>query len=340
MKKFTKNAVGFILLFITVALAVSLSILIYNKIRDESKWKVAILLLVLILFLATAYFVIDLFRRKVFVNAPVNKILEGTEQIMKGNFKYRFILTHKPSRYDEFDYIMLRLNKVVEELGKTEVLHNDFIANFSHEVKTPLAVLKNYAVALSTLDLDDKSKKEYLDAIVESVNKLSNLVSSILKLNKLENQKILLKSVKFDASEKVRECVLSFLDEIEKKNINLSLDLDEVTAKTDGDMLELVISNLLSNAIKFTKSEIKISLSKTNGYIALKVKDDGIVIKKEVGDRLFEKFYQVETSHSSEGNGLGLALVKKVVDLLGGEIQVESEENKGSEFTVKIKDEL
>ena len=175
--------------------------------------------------------------------------------------------------------------------------------------------------------------------MIHASKRLSDLITNILKLNKLENQEIKAEKVAFDLTAALSETVLEFEDLLENKNLTLECDFEEVTLFSSPALLEIVWNNLLSNAIKFTNEwgRVEVSLKKKGDQAVVSVSDSGVGISKETGKKIFEKFYQGDTSHSQEGNGLGLALVKKVIDLLGGEINVESELGKGSPFTITVK---
>ena len=244
-------------------------------------------------------------------------------------------------KYDEYDLIYENINTLATELSKNELLKNDFISNVSHEIKTPLAVIQNYAQSLNNKKLDDKKKEEYIKGLVEQTKKLSDLISNILKLNKLENQKIVAEKEKFNLSELVRTTTLQFEEMIENKGLDLECDIDEIEIVSYQYLLEIVLNNLISNAIKFTnQGKIFISLKKQNQFVVVKVKDTGIGMDNEVGQHIFDKFYQGDKSRSTEGNGLGLALVKKVIDTIGGEISVESKVGVGTTFTIKLKQNI
>jgi len=234
---------------------------------------------------------------------------------------------------------MENINKITDELSKNEVLKTEFISSVSHEIKTPLSVISNYAKALKNPSLDEETKQKYLDVLVANSQKLSNLVSNILKLNKLEKQTISPERIKLNIGELLRDNILQFESLFEKKNIDLNCKISDIELTIEQSYLEVIFNNLISNAIKFTNQNgvIEISLSNINEYVVFSVKDNGIGISNEVGSRIFEKFYQADTSRSAEGNGLGLALVKKIIDIMGGEISVKSQEGKGSTFTVKLK---
>ena len=226
------------------------------------------------------------------------------------------------------------------ELGGVETLRTDFIANVSHELKTPLAAINNYGTLLQSPDLTEDERIEYAKAITENSRRLANLITNILKLNKLENQQIYPKAEPYNLSEQLCECLLSFETVWEQKSIEIDTDIDEdVIVSADSELLSLVWNNLFSNAVKFTEEHGKVfvQLKNENGYAAVTVTDTGCGMSAETGKHIFEKFYQGDTSHAAKGNGLGLALVKRVVDITDGEISVQSELGKGSTFTVKLR---
>ena len=290
-------------------------------------------------FLAFVCTVVDIIRRKISVERPVKRILEATERIMKGDFSVRIRPTRNPTSMNEFNPIIRDINKMTEELSGIETLRTDFIATVSHEIKTPLAALQNYGTLLEQPDLSEEMRKEYAKAINSITHHLSELITNILKLNKLENQKIYPALKKCNLSELICECLLSFESEWEKKELEIETDIDsDIIINTDSELLSLVWNNLFSNAIKFTDrgGKISVSLKNDGSYVVVKVSDTGCGMSEETGKHIFEKFYQGDSSHSTAGNGLGLALVKKVVDILGGSIYVESRLGVGSIFTVKL----
>lgn len=340
-----KNSVWFsgaVIFFITVALIIQIAVLVYDYIqkRTQNNGLIAVLMLVIVLMLAAVCTVADIIRRKYMVEKPVSKILAATEQIARGDFSVRLEIAHPYGKYDQYDLIMDDLNTMAAELSKTEVLKTDFISNVSHELKTPLTVIKSYAALLKKSDLDRETREKYADAVLQATGRLNDLITNILRLNKLENQEIKPDFEEFDLTEALGECVLQFEDRIEQKNIELVCDFDEnVRIYSSKSYLDIVWSNLLSNAIKFTDEGgmVAVKLKKRDGKAVVSVSDTGCGISADAGARIFEKFYQCDTSHSGEGNGLGLALVKKVIDVLGGEISVSSELGKGSVFTIVLK---
>jgi signal transduction histidine kinase len=240
---------------------------------------------------------------------------------------------------DGYNIVIDYFNKMAEELSGMETLRTDFVANVSHELKTPLAVIQNYGTMLQNPSLTQQEREEYAKKITDAARDLANMVSNILKLNKLENQNIYPDTVSYDVGEQLCECVVAFEDVWEKKGIELEADIDEnIMVTADPELLTLVWNNLLSNAIKFTDDggQITVSLKSQNDKAVISISDTGCGISQEVGKHIFEKFYQGDTSHAVKGNGLGLALVKRVIDITGGDISVSSEVGKGSTFTVTL----
>ena len=334
---------GFIAFFLTLSLTISTSILLYDHvslISNGNKAAIAFSVLGNIIFGTIICAIIDFFRRKYMVDKPAQSILDATEKIANGDFDISLDIKRPFHKYDEYDLIKDNINKIAEELKKNELLKTDFISNVSHEIKTPITIIQNYVKLLQDENLDKEQRKKYLVGLSSATQKLSNLITNILKLNKLENQEIVPEIEKIDLAENLRQCVLNFENLIEKKGLKLVCDIDEITINSNASYLELIWNNLISNAIKFTEQggQIEISLKREGAYVCVKVADNGCGISRESGKHIFDKFYQGDTSHSGEGNGLGLALVKKVIDKLGGQITVESQLGKGSTFTVKLKE--
>ncbi len=293
-----------------------------------------------VIFLSFLCTVIDALRRRFMVERPVRRIVEGAEKLMRGDFSTRIEPFRGIDSEAGFDTIIDCFNRMAEELSGVETLRTDFIANVSHELKTPLAVMQNYGTMLQSPGLSDAQRIEYAKAITEASRRLAGLITNILKLNRLENQQIYPAVKRYNLGEQLAECLLNFEDTWEKKGIDIDTDLEEeVFVESDDELLSLVWNNLFSNALKFTETHGKVCLSlKAEGdYAVVRVSDTGCGISPEVGQHIFEKFYQGDTSHAAQGNGLGLALVKRVVDIVEGDICVESEVGKGSAFTVRIR---
>lgn len=292
-----------------------------------------------ILFLSFLLSLADLIRYRLTTERTLKKLHSAAMRLSKGDFSARI----EPDSYQSgFDEITDDFNRMAEELSGIETLRSDFISNVSHEIKTPLSVIANYASLLQDKSLSEGERIEYARLIASSARKLSELVTNILRLNKLENSTVFPTSEKYDLSEQLCECLLGFESVWEKKSIELYTDISEgIFIRADAEMLQIVWNNLFSNAFKFTPQggSVRVSLRESEDFVFAAVEDTGCGINPETGSRIFEKFYQGDSSRASEGNGLGLALVRRVIDIVGGEIQVSSELHKGSRFTVILRRE-
>lgn len=270
---------------------------------------------------------------------PISNFCDVTKRVAHGDFSVQ--LKEKPKRngelkQDELSVLIHNFNAMVGELDKNKMLGSDFVTNISHEFKTPLANIKGHAELLKNC----KSRQqilEYCDNIVEAADSLTTLTSNILRLSKLENHAIL-QPAEFRIDEQIRMALIAQESKWSEKNLNINLDLDEVTIFYDEALFFHVWQNLISNAIKFSNEngEINIVLKKYENEVVFVIKDNGVGMNADTQKRIFEKFYQGDLSRAKEGNGLGLALVKKILDNSHCSIAVESEEGNGSTFTVKI----
>lgn len=268
---------------------------------------------------------------------PLHKMAEATRKVSEGDFSVYVPTIHTADKLDYLDIMIMDFNKMVEELGSIETLKTDFVSNVSHEMKTPIAIIKNYAQLLRTGQASKEQGKEYAGNIEQAASRLSSLIGNILKLNRLEHQRITPEVETYDVCRQLCESVFLFEDALEEKGIELEADIEDAAMiKADANLMELVWNNLLSNAVKFTDRGGSIVIRQTSDeeHIRVSVSDTGCGISKESMKHIFDKFYQGDTSHSAEGNGLGLALVKRVLELMDGEIQITSEEGKGSSFLV------
>jgi len=343
-----KTINNYIVFFLTVGFAVSCCMMLFLNVLADSmgltfnasniavaaKLTFGNVLLITFLF-GTA----DYIRRKITVDRPVRQITEAAEKIMQGDFSVRVPPIHGAGT-DGFNQIGEAINKMAEELSGTETLRTDFIANVSHELKTPLSVMGNYSTMLQRPGLTEEEKKEYAKAISEAARRLAQLITNILKLNKLENQQIFPKAEEFDLGEQLCQSLLQFEDAWEQKNLNIETNIaEDIRIRSDPELLSLVWNNLISNAVKFAPEggTISVSLREERNNVIVSIRDTGCGMHPETGKHIFEKFYQGDTSHATQGNGLGLALVKRVVDIMQGEIGVESALGSGSTFTVTIR---
>lgn len=307
---------------------------------EENISRAAILTMIDVVALSILITTFDGIRRRFTVERPVRRIVSAAEKMMHGDFSAQIKPLSGIYDVDGFNTIIHYFNQMAEELSGIETLRTDFIANVSHELKTPLAIIQNCGTMLQGPDLPEEKRLEYAKTITESSRRLSSLITNILKLNKLENQQIYPEQRIYNLGEQLCECLLNFETTWEKKAIEINTDIEEeIFIESDAELLTLAWNNLFSNAMKFTDTSGSVSLTlESDGQFAVvRVSDTGCGISPEVGKHIFEKFYQGDTSHSTQGNGLGLALVKRVVDIIGGDISVESELGKGSTFTVKIR---
>lgn len=270
---------------------------------------------------------------------PVLDLRKATEKVANGDFSVYIPPLHTPERLDYLDAMILDFNKMVEELGSVEVLKTDFFSNVSHEIKTPLAVIQSNAELLQNEHLTNEQRGEYTKTILHATRRLSNLIMNMLKLNKLEKQAIKPIPQRFDLCAQLSECALQFENSWEEKGIEFVAELeDRVFICGDEELLSLVWTNLLSNAIKFTPSGGTVTLTQATDPdgITVTVSDTGCGMDAETIRHIFDKFYQGDTSHATEGNGLGLSLVQRILELSDGTITVKSGVGQGSVFTVRL----
>ena len=332
--------VAFVITCCTMLFVSTLSATLIITLSEENIATAAKLTFLNVILLSLVFSIIDTVRRKLTVDRPVKRITDAAERIMQGDFSVRIKPMSRFGSDEKFNDVIDCFNKMAEELGSVETLRTDFIANVSHEMKTPLSVMQNYGTLLQAPKLSEEKRIEYAKAVTEGSRRLADLMTNILKLNRLENQQIYPKFEEYDLSEQLCECLLQYENVWERKNIEIDTDIAEnITIYADAELLSLVWNNLLSNAFKFTENggKVTVTLAATSHHAVIKITDTGCGMSPEVGAHIFEKFYQGDTSHASAGNGLGLPLVRRVVDILHGEISVESEVGRGSTFTVRIR---
>ncbi len=289
--------------------------------------------------IAAIFCAVTVYQKYKRLDMPMRKLSEATGRVAAGDFSAFIEPLHNGKNKDYTDLMIEDFNKMLHELASIETLKSDFASNVSHEIKTPLSVIANYAQALKTENLTQEERTEYLDDIIGAANSLSSLVTNILRLNRLENIEIMPVSKPYDLCRQLSEIAIALEKSLEDKHIDLAVEMEEKRMLCyEPDMLRLVWHNLLSNAVKFTPAGGKITLSQScNGHkVTVSVADTGQGMDAETLKRIFDKFYQGDVSHSGEGNGLGLALAKRIIDLVHGTITVQSIQGKGSVFTVEL----
>lgn len=318
-----------ILIVLLLAYIFNITGLITLEIIEELGWFI-------VLIFACSSVLIGLFLAFCFgkiIMQPINKIVDGMTKLSEGDYNVRIDL----GKHSAMKEMSERFNKLAIELEKNEMLSSDFINNFSHEFKTPIASISGLVSLMKNSKLPENKRLEYLSIIEDETRRLSQMTTNVLNLSKLENQEILKDKVKFNLSEQIRTCVLLLEKKWLEKELELNLDFDEIDIVGNEDLLKQVWFNLIDNAIKFAypKTELKIEINQENNLISVGVSNHGPTISEENSEKIFNKFYQVDKTHSKEGNGIGLSLAEHIVDLHEGMIYVESA-NELTKFIVEL----
>ncbi len=312
-------------------------LVLMDSLQLNGLWQTHIALAYLLLVAAGLTLYVRRMTRKTY-ELPLQRISKATKQVAEGDFSVYIPAMHTADKLDYLDVMIMDLNKMIEELGSIETLKTDFFSNVSHEIKTPLAVIQNSAELLQAGELTER-QRESVDTIYWQSRRLADMITNILKLNKLEKQVITPAAEPYDLCGQLADCALLFEELWEKKNLDFSARLeDRAMILADESLMEIVWNNLLSNAVKFTEEGGAITLTQTSDKerITVSVSDTGCGMSEETIRHIFEKFYQGDTSHATEGNGLGLALTFRILQLSGYTIAVESTLGEGTTFTVTI----
>lgn len=348
-RRILQGACHYLMFFLVVAFVVSCSTILFVTtlsetlqlvLTEENLNMAAKLTFGNVVFLSVLFTAIDAIRRKLTTERVTKHIANAVKKVVQGDFSVRITPVNRFGTDEKFNEIIDCFNTMTQELAGVETLRTDFIANVSHEMKTPLAVMQNYGTLLQAPNLEEEKRIEYAKGVTDGTRRLSDMMTNILKLNRLEKQQIYPKTEEYLLGEQLCECLLGYESVWEKKNIEIDTNIrEDVKVNTDRELLALVWNNLFSNAFKFTPEggRVSVVLEEEGVFAVVKVIDTGCGMTSEVGAHIFEKFYQGDTSHQTQGNGLGLALVKRVVDILQGEISVQSIKGEGSTFIVKFK---
>jgi signal transduction histidine kinase len=270
---------------------------------------------------------------------PLKELTTATNEIAAGNFNIKVDNVLNPfNQSSELGTLVDGFNNMANELKSTEMFRNDFIHNFSHEFKTPIISIRGFARQLYQGNLTPEQEREFARIIMDESEQLANMYSNVLLLTKLENQEIVTDKTTFSLDEQLRNCLILFEEQWSEKNLNLDLDLEEITIHQNAEILAHVWKNIISNAIKFSKQNgfLNIKCKRTVDHIHISIEDTGSGMTEETMAQIFDKFYQGDTSHATPGNGLGLPLTKRIVEMVGGKIFVKSTYGKGSTFTVHL----
>lgn len=319
-----------------VGLVVAISFIIYYL--PNRVWTVISLTGVFLVGSAAALTIVFTIMQRYLYGKPIQIIADAARQVSEGDFTVRIEPIRKDGKKNEIEVLIEDFNRMVQQLESTEILKSDFISNVSHEIKAPLSVIQSYSTALKDPTLTEEQQRQYADIIIQSTRDMSEMISNILKLNKLEHQEIVPISALYPVGEQIRRCALHFMNQWEEKEIEFYIDVVDVMIPYDDTLLELVWNNFISNAVKFTPKGGKISLTswREGNLLKVQIQDTGIGMDEKTMENIFDKFYQGDLSHSTKGNGLGLALAKRVLELVDGTVEVRSEVDKGSTFVITL----
>ena len=266
---------------------------------------------------------------------PLTEMCGAFDRVAGGDFSVRL---KNRSRVREISAMTGSFNTMAKELSGIETLRSDFVVSVSHEFKTPIAAIEGYATLLQDEALDDERRAEYLGRILENSRRLSQMSGNILTLSKLENQGVMTENAVFRLDEQIRVTILALESLWGAKNVEFDLELPKREFCGCESLLPQVWYNLIGNAIKFSSDggQVGVRLEDVVGGLRVAVSDSGSGMSEETQKHIFEKFYQGDPSRQTKGNGLGLALVKRIVELCGGSVAVVSEPGIGSTFTVEL----
>ncbi|MDC7952827.1 HAMP domain-containing sensor histidine kinase [Liquorilactobacillus mali] len=303
----------------------------------NSKWASLFIFLYILVIVLTTCWIFFLVKNK-YLDKPIKELQIAARKVSEGDFTVHLEPYRKDGKTDEIELLYEDFNVMVRELASTQTLKTDFISNVSHEIKTPIAVIENYASYLQDETLNKEEAQDYVKTIIQSSKRLSMLVNDILSMNKLQHLEILPQGEVYLLDEQIRQSVINYENQWNAKDIDVVAEMDEIKGKYNKNMLEILWNNLISNAIKFTpeKGKIVILLTEQKDFIQFSIQDSGQGMNENTIQHIFDRFYQGDTSHFQEGNGLGLAMVKKICNLYNAKITVESKVNHGTTFIIKF----
>lgn len=323
----------FIILILTIFFVIfTIRILIYTDIVDWTLHPLPFMPFIALCFFSLLFGTILSIIMGHVVLKPIREVIGAANELAEGKFDTRIDLKGPV----EFKQLSTSFNHMAKELGNTEMLRSDFINNFSHEFKTPIVSLRGFAKVLKYDELTLEERNEYLDIIISESERLAALSTNVLKLSKIEHQAIITNIERFNISEQIRRSIAILGSKWNVKNINFDFDGDEIYIDGNEELLSEVWLNLLDNAIKFTKEGtiISIKLERDEFYVTFEISDCGSGMDEQTRERVFDKFYQGDTSHSGNGNGLGLTISRNIIELHKGTICVKKSDLIGTTFQV------
>jgi signal transduction histidine kinase len=328
----------FNILWLTIGLAgISIYVLLRIGILGEFFYTNPFFEFGVLLFISTPIGIVVTMLEGRIILKPICEMLNSMKKLAGGDFNVRIAYAGllRPKELREFSD---EFNTMAKELGSIEMLRSDFVNTFSHEFKTPIVSLRGFAKLLKENHLTPEEREEYLDIIIHESERLSALATNVLNLTKIENQTIITEKSTFDLSEQIRRAILMTESKWYQKCLDLEIDLEDVLFYGNSDLLNQIWVNVLDNAVKFSplRGKLEVKLYALFDSVALSVRDYGCGMDQETQAHLFDKFYQADRSRSTEGNGLGMAIVNKIVSLHDGQISVESEPGKGTLVTLVL----
>lgn len=324
----------FSLVISTLAFFALMYVLTSLEIVDTNNFRTVPVLLVFGIFSISIGTVVSAFLVKRVLN-PIMVLRMNMEKVAKRDFT---IQMNQYQSIKEVQKLYTSFNTMVRELNSVETLRNEFTTTVSHEFKTPVATIQGYVQLLQNVDLSESERQDYYKRILNGTQQLSTLSDNILNLTKLNNENFVLSKRQFRLDEQIREVILFLQPKWEKQQLEWTIDLENTTISGDEEFLHQVWVNLIDNAIKYnqTAGTIEISLTKNDSSCCIEIKDSGIGMTEETIQKMFERFYQEDTTRKTEGNGLGLSLVKEIIELHEGQINAVSQSGAGTKFCIQL----
>lgn len=333
IKNLRRNFIFCLVIGFGITIPLELSLAFIAKYYFNVEISIPNLVWIVIVSIAVGAFVMALISKR-FIT-PLTNLSTAMNRVAEGDFETQI---ETESKVESIQDIYTNFNIMVKELNATETLQTDFVSNVSHEIKTPITAIEGYATLLQNTENIDEVENEYIEKILFNTKRLSELVSNILLLSKVDNKAIQAKKTTYRLDEQIRQSIVLLEPKWSAKEIEFDVDLDEVEYTGDEGLMFHVWNNLIDNAVKFSPENglIKIKLEESDSRLVFSIEDEGCGINDEEKKHIFNKFYQSDNSHKSEGNGLGLALIKNILTLCGGDISVTDGENNGTRFEVRL----